>query len=93
MCEVLVRREGKEKIMDESIRSFIERLNYGQSYLLLGQQYLAEPITNSYYEVVAEWLKSEKKDCDIYLELEDLSSNVEETLHWMQTEADYVTLA
>ncbi len=78
--------------MDESTRSFIERLNYGQPYLLLGQQYLAEPITNSFYELVSERLKSEIKDCNIFLDLEDISNNVEETLQWMQTEADYITL-
>ena len=32
--------------MDERMRSFIERLNFGQPYLLLGQQYLAETITD-----------------------------------------------
>lgn len=74
------------------MRSFIERLNFGQPYLLLGQQYLAEDITNNFYEVVAERLGSDKKDCSVFLELEEVSSNVEETLSWMQTEADYITL-
>ena len=48
--------------MDERMRSFIERLNFGQPYLLLGQQYLAETITDKFYEVVSERLGSNKKD-------------------------------
>ena len=78
--------------MDERMRSFIERLNFGQPYLLLGQQYLAETITDKFYEVVSERLGSNKKDCNIFLELDELSNNVEDTLQWLQTEADYVTL-
>lgn len=78
--------------MDERIRGFIERLNYGQPYLMLGQQYLAEPITDKFYEVVSERLGSDRKDCNIFLELEDLSNDLEKTLQWLQTEADYITL-
>lgn len=78
--------------MDERMRSFIERLNFGQPYLLLGQQYLAETITDKFYEVVSKRLGSNKKDCNIFLELDELSNNVEDTLQWLQTEADYVTL-
>ena len=78
--------------MDERMRGFIERLNYGQPYLMLGQQYLAEPITDKFYEVVSERLGSDRKDCNIFLELEDLSNDLEKTLQWLQTEADYITL-
>lgn len=78
--------------MDERMRSFIERLNFGQPYLLLGQQYLAQVATDKFYEVVAERLGSDRKNCNIFLELEELSDNVEETLQWLQTEADYITL-
>ena len=76
--------------MDERIRGFIERLNYGQPYLMLGQQYLAEPITDRFYEEVSERLGSDRKDCNIFLELEDLSNDLEKTLQWLQTEADYI---
>lgn len=78
--------------MDERIRSFIERLNFGQPYLLLGQEYLAENVTNNFYAVVAERLGSDQRNCNIFLELEDISQNVEEALSWIQTEADYMTL-
>ena len=78
--------------MDKKMKNFVDRLNFGQSYLLLGQQYLAETITNSYYERVAERLGTDKKDCNLYLELENISNNIEKILSWMQTEADYVTL-
>lgn len=47
--------------MDKKMKNFVDRLNFGQSYLLLGQQYLAETITNSYYERVAERLGTDKR--------------------------------
>ncbi|MGN0244671.1 MAG: hypothetical protein ACI4DK_01750 [Lachnospiraceae bacterium] len=52
--------------MDERMRSFIERLNFGQPYLLLGQEYLAENITNNFYGVVAERLGSDQRNCNIF---------------------------
>lgn len=78
--------------MNERMKSFIERLNFGQPYLLLGQQYLAETITNKFYDVVSTRLESDIKDCNIFLELDDITNNVEDTLSWLQTEADYMTL-
>lgn len=78
--------------MNENMRNFIDRLNFGQPYLLLGQQYLAETVTNNFYKKVSKRVGCDANDCNIFLELEELSNDVEETLHWLQTEADYVTL-
>ncbi len=92
MKQVVILEINREKIMKEAMNRFIDRLNFGQAYLLLGQNYLADAITKDYYKSVSNYLNITNTNADIYLELEEKSENVENILQWMQTEADYITL-
>lgn len=78
--------------MNQVMHRFIDRLNFGQPYLLLGQNYLADTVTNDYYKNISNHLESANINSDIYLDLEEKTENIENILQWMQTEADYVTL-
>lgn len=78
--------------MDIKMRSFIERLNDGQPYLLLGQQYLSDSVTKKFYEKISHKLMGNTLDCNIFLELMDLKTDINKTLQWIQTEADNITL-
>lgn len=78
--------------MNQEMKSFIDRLNYGHPYLLLGQEYLTDTVTDIFYEKVSKHLKVENVADDIYLELEERNKNVEDILQWIQTEADYAVL-
>jgi len=79
-------------IMDAKMISFIERLNEGQPYLLLGQQYLSDSVTKKFYEKVSNKLKGKARDCNIFLEMSGLTQDIDKTLQWIQTEADNITL-
>ena len=78
--------------MNQVMNSFIDRVNYGHPYLLLGQEYLSDTVTDIFYQKVSKHLEVENVASDIYLELEERNENVEDILQWIQTEADYAVL-
>ena len=73
-------------------KSFFDRINHGQAYLLLGQDYLQNEIKNSFFSKIAQKLAVENTNNDIYLSLQSVSNNVEDLLQLIQTEADYMNL-
>ena len=76
--------------MSDALDTFVERLNYGQPYLFLGQSYLSE-YKKSYYSLAASKLSADPNS-NAYLSIEKNEESTEDLLRWLQSEADYIDL-
>ena len=79
--------------MDNIYLNLIDKMNVGQPYLFLGQEFLKnEILTGLYKKISTKFNLFNDGTSNIYLELDGENRNVEECLSWIQTEVDYTSI-